>query len=349
MINSLHQFQGRIEQLRSFLEDTETINALASFSVSENKRNFEESDIWSHLIHLKARKIDLRVQTYVTGIILLYGLLEQYVEEVLVAYLDELNSTVKNFGDMPEKIKRNHTYLSAQLLINKDLDKYRDRCNEKDIIQRMLSCADNEPFQINALAFTDHKSNFRIEPLNQFFEPAGISGMSSRIKQTDAFKSYSERKFQDQEIDNLPDKVVFADLDDLAWRRNVVAHGWPDDTLSVEMMKERTEFIFALGKSIYEALRQSLIPYIVKHLCLVLPDPVKVFNHSIVCFHLESEIVAQGLQIIACRPNGTYLEGKITKIEVNHVEQAKVIPPVDVACLVDFKAKDNYRYFLVVR
>jgi len=346
MIDSLHQFQDRVEHLLSFLDDAETINALASTSWLEDERHAEKSAIWSHLAHLRSSKVNRRVQTYVSGIILLYGLFEQYVEEVLIAYLEELDSTICNFNDMPKRIREIHTNLSAQLLINRDLEKYRGRYNEVEIVQRMHSCIGGGPFRLNALAFTDHKSNFRIEPLNQFFEPAGISGMSTRMKKATAFEKYSARKFPSQGIDNLPDKVVFEDLDDLTWRRNTVAHGWPDETLSIEMMKERAEFIRVLGECIYEALRQSVLPHIIKHECHALPKPLAVYNSSIVCFHLEAGSIMRGSQIIACRSGG-YLEGKIISIEINHVQQREVAAPpaVDVACLVDFKAKDNYKYF----
>ncbi len=348
MINFLQQFQERIEQLRSLLQDAETINALTGVSIPIDEKVSIKSTVWSYLDHLKSSKINRRVQTYVTGIILLYGLFEQYVEEILMAYLEELDFTIGSFNDMPEKIKQSHTKLSAQLLMNRELDKYRERCNEKAIIERMHSCLNDGPFQLNVLAFIDHSSNFRIESLNRFFEPAGIPGMSTRIKQTTAFENYSARKFQNQKINNLSDKIVFADLDDLAWRRNVVAHGWTDETLSIELMKERTDFIRVLGESIYEVLRQSALEHIVKHRCYILPKPLKVFNNSIVCFHLESGSIKKGAPIIAYRSNGTYLEGKITEIEVNHISQVEVIAPpsIDIACVVDFKAKSNYDYFL---
>lgn len=349
MINSLHQFQSRVEQLRSFFEDAEIINVLTSTRMLEKEKISEKSDLSSYLIHLQSSKMNRRVQTYVSGIILLYGLFEQYVEEVLIDYLEELDLTIGNFGDMPEKIRENHTNLSAQLLLNRDLDKYRDRCNEQDIIKCMHSCINDGPFRLNTLAFTDHRSNFRIESLNRFFEPVGISGMSAHIKQTIAFKNYKAKKFPNQTTNNLPDKIVFADLDDLVWRRNVVAHGWTDDTLSIDMMKERTEFICVLGECIYEVLRQNALSHIIKHRCHSLPKPLNVFNSSIVCFRLESGSIAKDSQIIACQSNGSYLEGKITKIELNHVQQTEVVAPpsVDIACLVDFKAKPNYRYFLV--
>ncbi|MDY0280539.1 MAG: MAE_28990/MAE_18760 family HEPN-like nuclease [Salinivirgaceae bacterium] len=347
MIDSFHQFQGRVGQLISFFDDAETISALADIKMVNKDKAPGITDIDSHLTKLRSNKIDRRIQTYASGIVLLYGLFEQYVEEIMVAYLEEMNATINNFDDMPRKIKENHTTLSAQLLINRDLDKYRDRCSEADIIQRMHSCMRNKPYRLNTLAFIDHKSNFRIEPLNRFFELAGISGMSTLLKKTIAFREYSASRFPGQKIDNLPDTIVFEDLDDLAWRRNVVAHGWPDDTLSLEMMKERAEFIRVLGECIYEALRQSVIPHIIKHQCYPLPKPLFVINNSIVCIHLEHGSLMKGSQLMVSRSAG-YLEGKILSIEIDHVQQMEVVAPpsVDVAFSVDFKAKDNYQYFV---
>jgi RiboL-PSP-HEPN len=347
VINSLQQFQNRVEQLISFLDDAETINALPSIANLENKDFSVEPDLRTSLDRLKSNTINRRLQTYASGIILLYGLFEEYVEEVLIAFLEELDLTINNFDDMPKKIRENHTNLSAQLLINRDLDKYRERCNEIEIIQRMHSCMLGNPFKLNAVAFTDHKSNFRIESLNRFFELAGVSSISACMKKTATFQNYSELKFPNQRIDDLPDKVVFGDLEDLAWRRNVVAHGWPEEILSIEMMKERAEFIHMLGVCIYDSLRQSLLPQIIKHKCQALPKPLDVFNGSIVCFHLETGSIVEGSQIIACR-SGRYLEGEIISIEINHVRHSQIDAPpaVDVACLVDLKAKDNYRYFI---
>ena len=347
MIDSLHQFQDRIEQLIYFFDDAETISAWASVVVPNGDNCTDIKEVSSNSLRLRSNKIARKIQTYVSGIILLYGLFEQYIEEMLIAYLEEIDATISSFDDMPKKIRENHTNLSAQLLINRDLDKYCDRCNEKDIIQRMHSCMHGGSFRLNSLAYTDHKSNFRIDPLNSFFELAGISGMSALIMKTAVFQKYGSQKFPNQRIDNLPNNIVFEDLNDLAWRRNVVAHGWPDDTLSNEMMKERAKFIRILGECIYEALRQNLLTHIIKHQCYTLPRPISVFNNSIVCFHLEEGSFVKGSQIIASRTGG-YLEGKILSIEIDHVQYDKVAAPpaVDVALLLNFKAKDNYQYFM---
>lgn len=349
MLNTIHQFRDRIEQLRLFFSDAESINAFADWSSQGNKDDSEAIGVHSRPIQLQSSKINRRVQTYVSGIISLYSLFEQYVEDILIAYLEELNSIIDDFNSMPKKIKENHTNLSAQLLLNRNLDKYRDECDENDIIQRMQSSSSTNSFRINALAYIDHKSNFRIETLNQFFEPIGVSGISARIKNTPTFKKHCSEKYPGDSIHGLPDAHIFADLDDLAWRRNIVAHRWPDDTLSIQMMLDRTEFICIMGECIYEALHQCILSHRAEHQYTALPTPLKVYDSQIVCFHLQSGRFQEDMQILARRPDGIYIEGRITRIEVNNIQQMEITTPpaIDAAFAINFRIKHNYKFFVI--
>lgn len=351
MITTLHLFQERIKKLLSFLDDAEAVNELAYTDISLYPDSREIQDLQSRLRHLRDNKVDRRTQTYASSMIMLYALFEQYVEEVLMAYLDELAFIAKRPSDIPEAVRKKHIAFSAQLLINGNLDKYRDRYRESEVIQRMHLFASGESFQVNTLAFIDHRSNFRHESLNEFFTVVGISHFLSQIKQTLAFKKYSEEQFPNQKVTRLEDKIVFDELDDLAWRRNVVGHGWPDkdNLLSIKMMRERADFIRVLGESIYEVLRQNVLPYIVKYHGCALPRPLVVHRNVIVCFHLETDTISEGAYIVAKNANDRYFEGRVESIEVNHVrqEQVEAPPAVDVGCCVTFRAKENYEYFLI--
>jgi hypothetical protein len=274
---------------------------------------------------------------------------EQYVEELIIAYLLDLEHTIPNFDDMPEKIKETHTELSAHLLLNSQLDKYRDRCNVSDVVQRMHLCVNAENFRLNTLAFIDHKSNFRIDSLNQFFASIGISGISGLVKKVPELEKYISNRFPEGDIDRMPDKIIFEDLNDLVWRRNMVSHGWPDDTLSVDMMKERLEFVKVLGQSLYDVLRQSVLPHIVKYCGHSLSKPIAVYNNTIACFKIMSGSISDGDKMISRSLNGRYCEGKIQELQVDGVRKLKVSAPpdIDVACRLNFKAKDNWDYFLI--
>ena len=349
MISIFHQFEERIKQLLSFIDSLEAINEIVGIKLPDVDENDLISALRPHLIYLKNNSIARKVNVYASSVILLYGLFEQYVEELIIAYLLELEHTVPNFSDMPEKIKESHTELSAQLLLNSQLDKYRDRCNVSDVVQRMHLCVNGEDFRLNTLAFIDHKSNFRIDSLNQFFASVGISGISALIKKIPEFEKYISKRFPEGGIDRMPDKVIFEDLNDLAWRRNMISHGWPDDTLSVEMMKERLEFVKVLGQSVYDVARQTVLPHIVKYRGYTLSKPIAVHNNTIVCFKLESGSISDGDKIISRSLNGQHREGKIEELQIDGVQKLEVSAPpdIDVACRLNFKAKENWEYFLI--
>ena len=349
MISAFHQFEERLKQLLSFIDSTQAINAIAGTKLPEADENDLIKALRPHLVSLQKGATIRKVYTYASSVILLYGLFEQYIEELVIAYLLELEQTIPNFDDMPKKIKKSHTELSAQLLLNRQLDKYRDRCNVAEVVHRMHLCINRRHFSLNTLAFIDHKSNFRIDALNQFFTSVGIPGISALVKKAPEFKSYIVKSSPEGGIDRMPDKVIFEDLNDLVWRRNRVGHGWPSDTLSVEMMKERVEFIKFFGRSLYEVVRQKVLPYIINYRGHALPKPIAVYNNTIVCFHLENGSISNGDQFISRALNGRHLEGIIEELQIDGVQRVEVFAPpaIDVACRVDFKAKDNWEYFLV--
>jgi hypothetical protein len=320
MISAFHQFEERIKQLLSFIDSSEAINEIVGTKLPDVDENDLISALRPHLIYLKNNSMARKVNVYASSVILLYGLFEQYVEELIIAYLLELERTVPNFCDMPEKIKESHTELS----------KYRDRCNVSDVVQRMHLCVNGENFRLNTLAFIDHKSNFRIDPLNQFFASVGISGISALIKKIPEFEKYISKRFPEGGIDRMPDKVIFEDLNDLALRRNMISHGWPDDTLSVELMKDRLEFVKVLGQSVYDVVRQTVLPHIVKYRGYTLSKPIAVHNNTIVCFKIESGSISHSDKIISRSLNGQHREGKIEELQVDGVQKLEVSAPPDI-------------------
>ena len=349
MISALHQFEERINQLLTFINSSEAINEIIGTKLPDVDENMLITALRPHLTYLKNNSIARKLNVYASSVILLYGLFEQYVEELIVAYLLELEHTIPNFDDLPERIKETHTELSAQLLLNSQLDKYRDRCNVSDVVQRMHLCVNGEDFSLNTLAFIDHKSNFRIDSLSQFFASIGVSGISGLVKKIPEFEKYISNRFPEGGIDRMPDKVVFEDLNDLAWRRNIIAHGWPDDTLSNDMMKERLNFIKVLGQSLYDVLRQTVLPHIVKHRGHTLSKPIAVYNNTIACFTIKKGSISDGDKIISRSLNGRYCEGNVQELQINGAQKLEVSAPpdIDVACRLNFKAKDNWEYFLI--
>jgi hypothetical protein len=103
MISALHQFEERIKDLCSFIDSSEVINEIAGMNLPDVNENDPIAALRPHLIYLKNNSISRKLNVYSSSVVLLYGMFEQYVEELIIAYLLDLEHTIPNFDDMPEK------------------------------------------------------------------------------------------------------------------------------------------------------------------------------------------------------------------------------------------------------
>jgi len=350
VIQGLVQFGDRLDQLRASLEDVESANRLAAFDAESIGDGDVAEFLKVQLDQLRANTTARRVYAYASCTSLLYGAFEQFVETLLMEYLEEVNRLAPTFSDLPQRIRENHAEASARLILNLGLDKYRNRTSADEVARRLASCADGPPYQLNTLAYIDHAANLRIEAVKELFKAVGVSGAGKLVAGSAAFEPYLKSAFPDGGVEGFRDGVVFRDLSDLVDRRNIIAHGWPDDVLSVALMEERIEFVRLLGRSLHEVLEDALRPYVFEHASVPLPAPLSVFNDSIVCFRLADAHLRVGSTLIARCPDGRLLQGEIMRMEVDNAPvDAVVAPPtVEVGCRVDLKARQDYEYFAVI-
>lgn len=349
MLSAVHQFENRLQDLTSFVDSSQAINVVVSKILPKAQDCEITSPLTTQLEELRSSATVRKLYTYSSSVSLLYAMFEQFVEELVIAYLSELEQTVQSFDHLPKKIVETHTEKSAQLLLNNHIDKYRDKFTSQEIVQRMDMCNNCHPFELNSLAFTDHKANFRIEVLTEFFAAIGIDSIATRLKGQPPFSEHALIKLGLSSFDKIPDSVIYNDLKDLVWRRNVVAHGWQTEILSPEMLKEKINYIKNLCLSLYQILRKELLPYLTLNRCQNLPEPIAIYKHNVICFTLKSTTLSVGDHIICRNTTGKYHEGKIIEIQVDNRNATTVQAPptVSVGCKLDFKPKMNWEYFLL--
>ena len=88
------------------------------------------------------------------------GSFERYIENILVAYLENLCSILPIYSTLPKTIQDNNPILSAQLISNLKLLKYSNE-NIEEIVSKLNKCLRHDISELNTIAFTDHNSNFR--------------------------------------------------------------------------------------------------------------------------------------------------------------------------------------------
>lgn len=351
MKGNLDEFINGLEKLRDYISGVKLQNELLASNLEEREHceihNLIE-DIKEHHMKFRTKK----VFEYNTIIISLYGFFERYLEEIIKGYLNELNNIIDEFSNLPNTISENHHDLSAQLLRNIELPKYQGVISKNEIIKNLYSCINNDEFnyKINLEAYTYHSSNFRHEEINRFFSNIGINNISHLVKQDSKFKKYMNNNYPEINLSNTRDKIVFNKLDDLANRRNDVAHGSVGQILNLNLLLEYIDFLEVYGNALFNVLYDKILSYEVKYNSVKLNSPIKIYNNKIIILELENTKIAVGDKIIAERKSNypKYLYGNIKELQIDG-ESCQIISEeksINIGMEINFKAKENQSFYL---
>ncbi|MGE7185589.1 MAE_28990/MAE_18760 family HEPN-like nuclease [Peribacillus sp. NPDC006672] len=347
---SLTFFQEGIEDLRNFINGIEkTSNLLKS------KYN-KESPIQEYLFrledfqeHFKTFHIKQTIYNYKTIIISLYGLLESFVETLIKSYLELLSHIISTYGELPEEILKNHFNKSAELIQRIDsLPKYQ-HLKKEDVIKNLNKCIETPTsYTLNIDAYTHHTANFKHDIIVQFFKQVGIE-ISNNIREEQPFKEYLTEVYPEVEI---PEQLnVLEKLNDLANRRNDVAHGAEINLLGTQDLLEYIRFVEAYGLSLYNIIYYETLVYEIRYNAIGLNDPKLIVNNEIICLELNNIPITTGDTIVAYTSGRrrSFLYSDIKEIQVDRVEHQEVEAQesIDVGIKVGFKAKDNQKFFLL--
>jgi hypothetical protein len=164
------------------------------------------------------------------------------------------------------------------------------------------------------------------------------------------FADYLKCVYPSRTITDIkPDEALYF-LDDLAERRNEVAHGMPGDLLSNAILLEYIAFLEAYGRALYEAIRADALAFAILR-SIPLGSAIAVYNKSIVCFSITKLTVSQGDLLLAktkdkhnpqlCSPIVELQANKKTFSDVTAKRTRKI------AARVTFRAKMNHNFHLI--
>ncbi len=285
-------------------------------------------------------------------IISLYGILEQYVERLLAGYCTHLTRIVPTYAELPTVLQTSHLELSFSMMGRLEQPRYRGVFTSEELVSNLHSCLSGaSPFVVNVEAFTHHTANIRYEVVDMVFNRVGIAGITQRLRHFPRFRAYLEGQYQSRDIASIPAKEMFAVIDDLAERRNEVAHGNPIQLLSNAILLDYLAFVREFGHALCDAAGSASLEYAVRHSGAALGKPIAVYNNAIVCFDITTGSISRGDTLVAQTDSvhRPYLFGQIEEIQVDNVPVGSVTPPpaAKVGVKVPYKAKSAYSYFLV--
>ena len=268
MLQSVNEFLENIDFLLSHIEFENDRNSffqsglnkyVGSSKIEEDFREFVKTKIRPSLINSKSF-------TYKNAIISLYGHLENYLEEIAKEYISVISDNCDHFSKLPTRIKKHHLNASMDLLAKIQRTKgsgleYRER-EIKEVVKNMYDCLhENSNFLVNLDAFSLHTANFRYDSIHTLFQKIGIDGISRKcFEVVDFSKDLALKHSIDTEVNRkILVSLLISELDDLAQRRNEIAHGVKINNIeSLDLLRLRIKLIQSYGKAIHEVVSESL-------------------------------------------------------------------------------------------
>jgi len=350
MKSSLITFESGVIDLKYYIEGLELESKLLSFC---QKKELPEDPVVLFKDHVLKAVSSKKRLNYNMIIVSLYGIFEHFIESIIVEYMSYLNKVVPSYEELPDSIIKNHLDLSFELISRGIREKSRNHSSANRIIHKLNSCLSHlEKYEINNEAFSLHSANFRIATINDAFSRLGIKKISDKIRRENLFVEYIGGVDQGRDTDDIDPDIVFNQLNDLAERRNEVAHGInTDQILSNELLLERIRFVDAFSKSLYEIVYSESLLFKAIYTGVKLGKPISVFNNNIACFSIKNLRIKVGDMLIAEPANASmpHMAGKINEIQINRRNYNEITKDMsdDIAFRVDFKIKDNQTFFLV--
>ncbi|WP_139134157.1 MULTISPECIES: MAE_28990/MAE_18760 family HEPN-like nuclease [Pseudomonadaceae] len=315
-----------------------------------------------------------KIFSYQNAIISIYGYLERFVEEVIVEYLKRVSEVCPEYGKLPVAVRKNHLGLSMDLINkiqkNKGWSEADRKARLSDAVSNMNHfLSEQGELKVNHDAFTSHTSNFRYDTIHEVFSRIGIDAISRQCLSNRILLAAlcGRHGLEEDASHKVLVSLLTAELDDLAQRRNEIAHGVRIDEIeSSELTNFRVRLIAAYVWAVAEVVEGHLWQYIFEvssKIPLGKPDcifpKIKVIGFEGVALQADysgSRRVSVGDMLFAVNEKSSEqcLYGRIISLQYDGAAQEFIELPCDgdVSMKVELELSENFKkrsLFVVVR
>ncbi len=278
---------------------------------------------------------------YSSTVITLYGALERFGENSLEDYVRFLNGVCPSYGQLPEQLREAHLEATVRLLQSSELERLG---SAERIVADLNSCLQGDRlYRLTPATFFFHTANFRHGLFNQLWTQVGVNNLTQCIGEDEAYIAAVEA------VDPGISKGSFFRLDDIAERRNEIAHGVEiTELLSMQLLLQYVDIVQAFAAALWSQVMSAALKSLTQHHAVAHGDPVAVFNNEIVCVRCSTGQLGVGDLLIGQRPDGSFRGGVILEMQVDNDPVTQIDAsesPIDVGLKVGFHAKENDKYW----
>jgi len=342
----LEEFFEEIQKIEDYIQHIEKIDDFTK------KYHYVKTDtINSIKQHLLKYRTEKKIFEYKSLIISLYGLLENYISEIIQEHILNISNIFNSYSDIPKKLSQQHFTLSIRLisiLDEKRYHKYSD-IDKYDILKILHNCViDKKNYNLNKEAFIPSSGNLKHSKIVESFNIIDIK-LDERLKINIEFKKFLETIFV--HIDHLNSNELYEKINDLVERRNEIAHSNNiNNLLSINEIRDYIVFLRSYAKALYDILLEKEIEYEKLYSYKKIDNVINIFGNSILAFELEYDYIQKDDYIIVKYDNSCYKKLKILELQKDNIPYQYLIANKKIKIAVnlgsEFKIRTNQEFYI---
>ncbi len=344
MLPSYVTFKDEIEQIENCMQSIDCYNQILKLDVSKSEDVYRDkiSDLQNISNGFNKRKYD-----YAVVIVSLYGCFEQFVENFIKDYLMILVDECKEYSKLPAIIIDNHINLSVALMGKIEQSKYCDFLSKEQVIRNLSDCIQYNRCAINYEAFCQHTANFRVQIIGEVLKNIGLADVINGVKRNEELKELYIQQNGECNYEGLKLDNIFSFLNELADRRNQIAHGSITDILSFDLQLQMIKKVKIFGQEMDKIGFERILPYVINKCYKInkiyYPDKLT----KLLCFKMNGIKISIG-DIIIKKHCDRFTYCIIESIEVEHIKynQYEAKEEVDIGVMLDKSRKIDEEYWI---
>lgn len=268
-----------------------------------------------------AEPFAVRQANYSMQLVLLYGAFERFIENLASSVIAFLNEAVPKVDLLPTRIVENHRRKTIDALRDEVwLSRQSDPTLARQLIENLQSVESKAGnFKLNERAYSRHPGNFRQSSIDETFRDLAVEDLVKSVGDDFAFKRYLE-SLQSSSI-SLEDPM--STVDDLAERRNEIAHGSPGQLLGADALGQYLEFFRIFARSAYYSLRRKLAIHLVASYSSNL-GAISAVNYKTIC-PVDFGSLPEGTRIELGDPLAMSLDSEGTIYELGTIKTLRTL------------------------
>lgn len=317
----IKQYQKRLTEIKEHIKFISLQKDLFT-EISINK----DMNKYSHALE----KILNSTVQYNSIIICLYGCFEEFIDELALAYLHEINNLCKSYDDLPKPIRDKHLYKVGEFLSNPQRYKGYELTIEECINNMYSSINSCEEKNLNSQLIISHSANLNFSKVCDLYKDLGIDNPQSKIK----------KRISNEEL---------IQLDELVEQRNTISHSWEvEQRYSYEKIESHfADFLMKLGEQLKCILTDNLYIFMIdKNFFEKFDKAINVINNRILCINSKDSYLEKGDTVLCRNSKGDIKRLKILNIQHKGIDIEKINEKnIDVGIEVSNRIKKNCEYY----